>query len=78
MLNTILLSVLIYIIITILVNLMVFYVNDEFKDLNKFNLFYFIIVYIFSSFTLGLYIHKASKFEKNNKDLIKIIMDEKE
>lgn len=51
MLNTILLSVLIYIIITILVNLMVFYVNDEFKDLNKFNLFYFIIVYIFSSFT---------------------------
>ena len=64
MLNTILLSVLIYIIITILVNLMVFYVNDEFKDLNKFNLFYFIIVYIFSSFTLGIYIHKASKFEK--------------
>jgi hypothetical protein len=43
MLNTILLSVLIYIIITILVNLMVFYVNDEFKDLNKFNLFYFIM-----------------------------------
>ena len=68
MLNTILLSVLIYIIITILVNLMVFYVNDEFKDLNKFNLFYFIIVYIFSSFTLGIYIHKASKLEKNNKD----------
>lgn len=71
MLNTILLSVLIYIIITILVNLMVFYVNDEFKDLNKFNLFYFIIVYIFSSFTLGIYIHKASKFENASKNILK-------
>ena len=70
MLNTILLFVLTYIIITIFVNLMIFYVNDEFKDLNKFNLFYFIIVYIFSSFTLGIYIHKASKFEKNNKELL--------
>ena len=70
MLNVILLSVLMYIIITIFVNLMIFYVNDEFKDLNKFNLFYFIIVYIFSSFTLGIYIHKASKFEKNNKELL--------
>ena len=40
MLNTILLFVLTYIIITIFVNLMIFYVNDEFKDLNKFNLFY--------------------------------------
>ena len=68
MLNTILLFVLTYIIITIFVNLMIFYVNDEFKDLNKFNLFYFIIVYIFSSFTLGIYIHKASKFEKNNNE----------
>ena len=44
--------------------------NDEFKDLNKFNLFYFIIVYIFSSFTLGIYIRKASKFEKNNKEFL--------
>lgn len=33
MLNTILLFVLTYIIITIFVNLMIFYVNDEFKDL---------------------------------------------
>ena len=74
MLNTILLSVLIYIIITILVNLMVFYVNDEFKDLNKFNLFYFIIVYIFSSFTLGIYIHKASKFEDSPRTLVTLVM----
>lgn len=70
MLNAILLFVLIYIIISIFVNLMIFYVNDEFKDLNKFNLFYFIIVYIFSSFTLGIYIRKASKFEKNNKEFL--------
>ena len=70
MLNIILLPVLMYIIISIFVNLMIFYVNDEFKDLNKFNLFYFIIVYVFSSFTLGIYIRKASKFEKNNKELL--------